>query len=515
MAVDDDLTVDRAQASILDDIAESEVAEVVLVVVLASRRRPRAGAGWRLYRALDRRRSSLADDPDQRAPIGSVAGGSGRIVRGDGANEALTSETPDVLLDLTRTGVAPRYVDVARHGTWRFTTSVSLQAWLIRVGLIRRATANRPAALLGEGIFAHDPVAVARSRATAIYGTTHLVIQNLDRLYRENGVEDRPEFDRTSGPGPWPSGRHEPTTWQVARWIGPVLIGRFVGRLRRRLLRADEVPLWRIAIRPRSARPSIEADPYMADFRWVESPRGHLYADPFLIERDGRTWLLFEDYAFDDRRGAIAVAAVTPDGGLEPPIRILDAPGHLSYPYVFEADGDVYMVPESSSAGVVSLYRATAFPEEWTKVGDLFHGRALDTSILRSDDQWWFFTTIREPRGGASMLLLFASDELTGPWRRHPESPISLDVRDVRGAGRIFHDGGRIIRPSQDGSRTYGYGFGLNEIVELSATRYRERRITTVLPRWQRGLTATHTYALSERFEAIDGRVERARGDVI
>lgn len=247
----------------------------------------------------------------------------------------------------------------------------------------------------------------------------------------------------------------------------------------------------------------------MSGFRWVVSPRGRLYADPCLVDWEGSTWLFFEDYSYADRRGVIATAEVSPDGEIRAPTVVLSSKGHLSYPHVFLDRGTAYMIPESSAEGVVRLYRASDFPFNWQPVSDLFLGPGIDTSVWEEDGRWWFFTTLHEPRARASMLMLFSSVDVCGPWESHPSNPISLDARNARGAGRIFRQNGRLIRPSQDSVRTYGHSFSFNEIVTLTPSDYVERRLCTVRPDWARGLSATHTYTRSRHFEATDGRFDR------
>jgi hypothetical protein len=48
-----------------------------------------------------------------------------------------------------------------------------------------------------------------------------------------------------------------------------------------------------------------------ADMRgsWIGCPRGHYYADPFVIARDGKTWSFFEDFSYSDGRAVIFCAS--------------------------------------------------------------------------------------------------------------------------------------------------------------------------------------------------------------
>ncbi|PYX04984.1 MAG: hypothetical protein DMG88_22925 [Acidobacteria bacterium] len=104
--------------------------------------------------------------------------------------------------------------------------------------------------------------------------------------------------------------------------------------------------------------------------------------------------------------------------------------------------------------------------------------------------------------------ILFYSDSLKGGWNFHPANPISTDIRNNRGAGRVFEAGNRLIRPSQNCSPDYGYSFALNEILDLSETRYREKTLTVVTPESWAGLSGVHTYNWIKNIEVIDGRTK-------
>ena len=81
--------------------------------------------------------------------------------------------------------------------------------------------------------------------------------------------------------------------------------------------------------------------------RPVPQPADRLWADPFLVRRDGRLWLFFEDAPFQSRKGIdighISVAPIEPGGLLGPVRSALDMETHLSYPNVFEFNGEWYM----------------------------------------------------------------------------------------------------------------------------------------------------------------------------
>ena len=107
--------------------------------------------------------------------------------------------------------------------------------------------------------------------------------------------------------------------------------------------------------------------------------------------------------------------------------------------------------------------------------------------------------------GHTAITWLLRADRLTGPWRFQPGGIVSSDVRRARGAGAIVAAAGRLIRPSQDCSISYGYALNLNEIVSLNGASYRERTICRVDPGWLPDLEGVHSYSRVGQWEAIDG----------
>src|SRR5205085_2757088 len=146
---------------------------------------------------------------------------------------------------------------------------------------------------------------------------------------------------------------------------------------------------------------------------------------------------------------------------------------HLSYPYVFEFDGDYYMIPETLQAQRIRLYKADCFPTRWLHVADLIDGTFADPSIFRYGGKWWLFAC--SAPFAHDVLRLFFADNLCGPWLEHPQSPIiERNPHLARPAGRVVSAHGRVIRYAQDCYPKYGTQVRAFEILELSFTSYRE-----------------------------------------
>ncbi len=249
------------------------------------------------------------------------------------------------------------------------------------------------------------------------------------------------------------------------------------------------------------------------DMGLVQWQRGHTYADPFLFERDGRHHLFVEDVSPGTDRGVISHVELRPGSDPGTPVPVLEADHHLSYPFVFSHGGEVYMIPETGDVAQIRLYRAARFPTEWefdrVLVDDI---RAADATLLEAEGRWWMFASV----GGRGTTLgdelhLFHSSSPLGPWASHPANPVVSDVRAARPAGAILHEGDRLVRPAQDGSRRYGWAVSLREITALTPDRYEEREIERLQPRDVAGARAVHTYGRDSRFEAIDARRRERR----
>jgi hypothetical protein len=252
---------------------------------------------------------------------------------------------------------------------------------------------------------------------------------------------------------------------------------------------------------------ALAGDPESAPVHVLPNPPGRFLADPFAIEVRGRHFLFVEDFSEAANRAVISVCEAGPGETWSPPRPVLDLGHHLSYPFVFEHEGAIYMIPESHEAGRIGLYRATNFPHQWELDRVLVEGiTAVDTTVHIEPDRVWLFTNVLEGPEDRGELHLFFSGSLDGQWHPHPANPIVSDPATARPAGRLFDRNGALIRPSQDCSTGYGLAVVLNRVDVLSPSEYRETPLTRIEPDWLPGLEATHTYTFDSHFECLDGR---------
>lgn len=199
----------------------------------------------------------------------------------------------------------------------------------------------------------------------------------------------------------------------------------------------------------------------------IIEPVGDTYeADPFIC--DGI--IFFELYDYD--KGVIAIK--NKEGKNEV---VLERPYHLSFPCVFEDNGEYYMLPETVNNRQLELYKAKNFPYDWELIKVIKEGW-YDDPILYKSDAYYIYTT-----EGENNLRIFRSESLQGDWHLI----YSDSSRQYRSAGKLFEDNGRLIRPCQDCEKSYGGGIIL---YELHGFQHKEiKRIELPEP-----FTGCHTY---------------------
>ncbi|PFG38820.1 hypothetical protein ATJ97_1308 [Georgenia soli] len=277
-----------------------------------------------------------------------------------------------------------------------------------------------------------------------------------------------------------------------------------VHRVYRQLYRA---PHWRVGWRRVDGPDVLDLGAHPPG-GWHELPDDgqHFYADPFPLAVDGRTYLFVEDFDHGLGRGVVSVVEFTDDGPAGVPRPVLEHAVHLSYPFVLHEHGEFWMIPETSAAGTVELYRAGGFPEGWSLEEVLLEGGEVsDATAFRHRGRWWLSATVRDGGSYSDALHLWSADRLQGPWRPHAANPVLVDISSARPAGRVVSRGGRLVRPVQDGRGGYGAALALAEITRLDDEAFEQRVVARLGPGPQWPGRRLHTLNRAGWLEVIDG----------
>jgi len=242
-------------------------------------------------------------------------------------------------------------------------------------------------------------------------------------------------------------------------------------------------PHWRVGWRETQGHDLYELRAHPpSGWRDLPDDGSRFYADPFPVLHKGQVTLFVEDYIHRTGKAILSAVAFGPNGPVGQPRPVLELPYHLSYPFVFERDGEMWMVPESGANRSVDLYRATAYPGGWLKEATLLSDIvASDTTLIEHGGRWWMFATVRDGGGAFSdQLHLWSAPDFRGPWTPHAKNPVLIDIASARPAGRMVSRGGQLLRPVQDCRRSYGAALGIARVTRLDDDGF-EQVVETIL----------------------------------
>ncbi len=394
------------------------------------------------------------------------------------------------------------------------TTETTVDRLLITVGGVGVAAGAADAIMAGEEPFV-DLVAVTDG-AHRLVGRWHVAVEDRRQLGSGMAIAagraiemltlaaGRLIADATLANLTLPRVEAEPSphrTGRPARFTATAFARALAARLER-LVRTP--PNWAVAWRADETGdgrlPTIAGRPW----RRLADDGGRFYADPFVVRHGGRTVLLVEEFPFATGKGIISAVEFGTDGPVGAPRPVIETGCHMSYPFVFEDGGVLYMIPETSGRRQVELWRAVDFPDRWERVAILIDDIDLgDATLHRADGRHYLFGTVR-PHWGSSWdgLAIFTAERLAGPWTPLFSGPAKVDVASARPAGRMFCFGAALVRPFQDSSGGYGAGLGFARVDQLDEGGYTETTLAALKP--APPLSGLHTYNRGSGFEVID-----------
>ena len=217
-------------------------------------------------------------------------------------------------------------------------------------------------------------------------------------------------------------------------------------------------------------------------------------ADPFVISRMGKTYIFAELYDYLRRKGCIGYCELLPDGSQSKWKAVLKEKYHMSYPQPIEHNGDVYLIPESS------------FGKEKAYV--LASGIGLtDTTFVSDSDKVYAFACSTEDPTDEILRMFELSDN--GQLEETAMSPVVDDVSCARPAGKFFNLDGKLYRPSQDCTDSYGNKLNILEVDTDFRTYYKETNVRKISVDDLTILNVDaperiHTYNSNGEYEVVD-----------
>jgi hypothetical protein len=239
----------------------------------------------------------------------------------------------------------------------------------------------------------------------------------------------------------------------------------------------------------------------------IKNPPNHFLADPFIVTKNGQHFCFVEDLDYATKKGKITVYQIN-QNTYTPLGTALEEAFHLSYPFMFEVAGKLYMCPETYQANEIQLYECIDFPLGWKKHKVLKSNvSAADTNIFQWNNQWWMFTNIDSLGHDEhhSELHLFYADAFdANEWHAHPQNPVIHDPLKARNGGLLFKDNAVYRVFQQHGFDNYGESMGIAKITQLDCEHYSEEVLYKIPADFLKNLSGTHTYTFEQGLLAID-----------
>ncbi len=241
----------------------------------------------------------------------------------------------------------------------------------------------------------------------------------------------------------------------------------------------------------------------------IKNPPGRYFADPFIVTREKRTICFVEDCSCREEQGRITAVEILDEKNYNILGPVLEEPFHVSFPYVFEYEGELYMVPETAEAKAIRLYKCVEFPMRWVYLKDIMsHVNAADSMVFKVKDRWWLLSSIGTTGNAdrcSTLMAFFSKSPLSDAWKAHEKNPLVFDCATARNGGLLDADVDCPVRVRQrHGFKVYGAEMTLAKISDLTPSTFQEEEIARIRPDFFANIEAAHHMHSNGQYTVYD-----------
>lgn len=201
-------------------------------------------------------------------------------------------------------------------------------------------------------------------------------------------------------------------------------------------------------------------------FTLVPNQKSHWNADPFIVQRDNALYLFTEFYDTKKDIGRIAVSQLC-NGEMLGIIELIKSDTHMSFPFVFEIEGNYYLIPENSQSKTVPLYKFINFPNKLCFVRNIFNNVNYVDCFIEINKGSYYLIGYDDDKKSLFSCLLSHDFLPLGEVHYYGKSLVS------RPAGAVING---KIRPSQYNEKKYGESIVLNDFAIKNSIIVEERK---------------------------------------
>ena len=210
-------------------------------------------------------------------------------------------------------------------------------------------------------------------------------------------------------------------------------------------------------------------------FHLIKNSASFWVADPFPIEYQGEIYLFAELYLYKKNKGVIAYSKYV-NGAFTHWKIAIEEPWHLSFPFIIDYKGNLFLCPESYKSGKYYAYISEVFPYKWRRLdpirddGNLY----VDSVFASLNNETYFFSYQMNPlRHSEGKLYLHNLS------KNKFQSPMEIITPYPRPGGNILKNQNQYIRVAQNCDLEYGHGLVFFDIC-IGEDSYKEELIKKI-----------------------------------
>ena len=219
-------------------------------------------------------------------------------------------------------------------------------------------------------------------------------------------------------------------------------------------------------------------------------PKNKGYADPFILDvTKDEIHLLVEEIRHEKPIGRIAKLIIDRNTyEIKNETVLLELETHLSFPAILRKDNCIYVYPENAASGELNIYKYEVAEGRFEKESRIINKPLSDAIIFEGFVRPCLIAT-RKPNSNGNVVEFYEADKSEGPYLY--VSSVSFSDKIARGAGDVFEQEGRWIRPAQVNNKDYGEALCFQEL-KKTTEGYSLTELSRVKP--PHGATCLHTF---------------------
>ncbi len=260
----------------------------------------------------------------------------------------------------------------------------------------------------------------------------------------------------------------------------------------------------------RDAEMSLPIDERYSRVRWLDVRKFKSegwFADPFILSvNDNIIEIFAEEMIYKTGRGIIVYLKVDINScEILDKHTMLELDTHLSFPIYIWDNKKLYVYPENYQSGGLAIYEYDEQSKSLVSPRKIINAPLLDTQIVKLEESYYAFGVLFQTglQTDTKKLYIYKANKLFGDYKQI--QIIENSRSEERGAGLIYTEDDRLIRPAQSCEGGYGREVILYDL-QKNHIGFEEKEISRVTPdRKAPNGKILHTYNKMDGWVVIDG----------